>query len=146
MAAPLLLSFPLRVMVAVDQGPAGRALVRRGWRMAAALKGELHVVYVEPTQGHRRTRNLDEERALRKTLQLADELGATVVRLRGKVAEELIAYVEAHGMTQVVIGHPTHGRWEELLRGSVTSQLLRSLKGVDIHVVAAPGETSAQGK
>ena len=107
--------------------------------MAADLKGDLHVVYVEPSQGHRRTQSLDEERELRKALQLADELGATVVRLRGRVADELIAYAMANNVTHVVIGHPTHGRWEEFLRGSVTSQILRSLKGIDIHVIAAPG-------
>src|SRR5579872_3513310 len=33
-----------RVVVAVDHRPTGKALVRRGWRIAAALKGELIVV------------------------------------------------------------------------------------------------------
>jgi K+-sensing histidine kinase KdpD len=42
-------------------------------------------VYVEPTQGERGPQTVEEERQLRKNLQLGDELGATVVRLRGKV-------------------------------------------------------------
>ena len=74
-----------RIMVAVDHRPVGKALIRRGWRMAAALKGELVVVYVEPTSGRRRAQTTEDDRQLRANLQLADELGATVVRLRGNV-------------------------------------------------------------
>ena len=125
-----------RVMVAVDHRPIGKTLIRRGWRMAAALKAALTVVYVEPTQGGRGPRTVEEERQLRKNLQLADELGATVVRLRGKVADELAAYAQAHNVATVVIGHPTHSRWEEFLHGSVTNDLLRKMRGVDVHVIA----------
>jgi two-component system sensor histidine kinase KdpD len=123
-------------MVAVDHRPIGKTLIRRGWRMAAALKASLVVVYVEPTQGGRGPQTVEEERQLRKNLQLADELGATVVRLRGKVADELVAYAQAHNVATVVIGHPTQSRWEEFLHGSVTNDLLRKMRGVDIHVIA----------
>ena len=41
-----------RIMVAVDHRGSGKTLIRRGWRMAAAFKGELVVVYVEPNAGH----------------------------------------------------------------------------------------------
>ncbi len=127
-----------RIMVAVDHRPIGKTLIRRGWRMAAAFKGELVVVHVEPYQGVRQAQTVEDERRLRAALQLADELGAEVVRLRGKVADELIAYARAHSVTHIVIGHPTHNRWEEFLHGSVTNDLLRKLRGVDVHVIANP--------
>jgi two-component system sensor histidine kinase KdpD len=111
-------------------------LIRRGWRMAAALKAALSVVYVEPTQREREPRTVEEERQLRKNLQLADELDATVVRLRGKVADELVAYAQAHNVATVVIGHPSHSRWEEFLHGSVTNDLLRKMRGIGVHVIA----------
>lgn len=125
-----------RVMVAVDHRPIGKVLIRRGWRTAAALKGDLVVVHVDPAEGRRQARTVEEERQLRANLQLADELGATVVRLRGKVSEELIEYARAHHISQLVIGHPTHGRWEEFLHGSVTSEILRKMPGTDVHVIA----------
>jgi two-component system sensor histidine kinase KdpD len=123
------------IMVAVDHRPSGKTLVRRGWRMAAAFKGVLVVVHVEPDQGVRRAQTVEDERRLRTTLQLADELGAQVVHLRGKVAAELMAYARAHNITHIVIGHPTHSRWEEFLHGSVTNDLLRKMRGVDVHVI-----------
>jgi len=128
-----------RIMVAVDHRPGGKTLIRRGWRLAAALKAEIIVVTVEPESSLRQAQTVEDERHLRATLQLADDLGATVVRLRGKVADELVAYARAHNVTQVVIGHPTHGRWYEFLHGSVTRDLLRKLTGIDIHVYADRG-------
>ena len=130
-----------KVMVAVDHRPAGKSLIREGRRMAAALRGDLLVVYVEPTSGRRQAQTVEEERQLRATLQLAHELGAKVVRLRGKVSEELIAYAQANQISQLVIGHPTHGRWQEFLHGSVTNDILRKMNGVDVHVI---GEQSGK--
>ncbi len=128
-----------QVMVAVDYRVSDKAVVRRGWRLAAALKAGLIVVTVEPERGPRAAQTIEQERQLRSTLQLADDLGATVVRLRGRVSDELVAYASAHGVTHVVIGHPTHGLWYEVLHGSVTRDLLRRLPGVDIHVYADRG-------
>lgn len=104
--------------------------------MASALKADFSVVYVEPAEGGRGPRTIEEERQLRKNLQLADDLGATVVRLRGKVADELATHARERGVTQLIIGHPTHGRWHEFLRGSVTNAILRNVPGIDVHVIA----------
>ncbi|HVC79737.1 MAG TPA: universal stress protein, partial [Chloroflexota bacterium] len=125
-----------RILVAVDHRPIGKVLIRRGWRIAAALKADLIVVYVEPERGSRKAQSLEDERRLRANLQLADELGAQVTRLRGKVAEELVAYARANRVTQLVIGQSTRGRWAEKVQGSVTHDLLRLARGIDVLVVA----------
>src|SRR5437016_3567342 len=52
------------------------------------------------------------------------------------MVDELIAYAWAHNVGIVVIGHPTHSRWEEFLHGSVTNDLLRKMPGVDSHIIA----------
>jgi two-component system, OmpR family, sensor histidine kinase KdpD len=133
-----------KVMVAIDHRPAGRSLIREGWRMAAALDAELVVVYVEPSEGRRQAQTIEEERQLRLNLQLADELGARVVRPRGKVSDELINYARTNHVSQLVIGHPSHNRWEELIFGSVTSDILRQMPGMDVHVI--PHRDSLQPK
>jgi two-component system sensor histidine kinase KdpD len=126
-----------RIMVAVDHKPQGKNLIRRGWRMASALKADLLVVHVEAPRGPRAALTVEEERQLRANLQLADELGAQVVRLRGDVATELIAHARTNRVTQLLIGNSTKGRWNELLHGSVTHELLRNLASIDIHVIGA---------
>jgi len=125
-----------RLMVAVDHRPHGKTLIRRGWRVASALKADLVVVYVDPDRGARAAQTVADERQLRANLQLADELGAQVVRLRGKVAEEVVAYARAHKVSQLVIGQSTRGRWAEMVHGSVTHDLLRKALGIDVLVVA----------
>jgi two-component system sensor histidine kinase KdpD len=137
-AAPRVVSD--RILVAVDHRPHGKTLIRRGWRIASALKADLVVVYVEPERGSRAAQSIEDERQLRANLQLADELSAQVVRLRGNAADELVAYARAHKITQLVIGQSRRGRWEEMLHGSVTHDLLRKGQGIDMLVVAEPGQ------
>jgi len=133
-----------RVMVAVDHRPIGKTLIRRGWRMAAALKADLVVVYIEPDQGGRQTQSVEDDRNLRSNLQLAEELGAKVVRLKGDVADEIVHYARSNEVAHLVLGHPSHSRWHDLFRGSVTAKVLRQLKGTDVHLIAedSSGEES----
>ncbi|HWE63311.1 MAG TPA: universal stress protein [Chloroflexota bacterium] len=129
-----------RIMVAVDHRRIGKLLIRRGWRIASALKADLVVVHVDPERGPRAAQTVEDERQLRANLQLADELGAQVVHLRGRVADELVAYARAQEVTQVVIGQSARGRWQEMLQGSVTHDLLRKAQGIDVLVVAEPAQ------
>lgn len=127
-----------KVMVAIDHRPIGKSLIREGRRMAAALRGELIVVHVEPAEGRRQARSLEEERQLRANLQLAHELGARVVWLRGKVAEEIIAYAQGSHVSQIILGHPSHTRLQQFLHGSLTDAILRGVPEIDVHIVPAP--------
>lgn len=126
------------IMVAVDHRPIGKTLIRRGWRLASALKADLLVVYVEPVRGVRAVRSMEDERQLRANLRLADELGARVVRLRGKPPTELVAYARAHHVTHLMIGQSTRGRLDEFLHGSVTHAILRQAQGIDVSIIAEP--------
>jgi two-component system sensor histidine kinase KdpD len=131
-----------RVLVAVDHQSGARGLVRRGWRLASVLKGELVVAYVEPS-GARGTLTIEDERHLRTTLQLADELSARVVRLRGKVAEELDRYANEHAVTHMIIGRGRGSYWHDWLHGSVTHRLLRAGGNYEVHIVPLKSESTA---
>ncbi|MDQ6602042.1 MAG: universal stress protein, partial [Chloroflexota bacterium] len=74
---------------------------------------------------------------LQKALDLAEDLGATVVTLEGRdIAETLATFAREQRVTQLVIGHPQKNRWEELTRGSTVNRILRLCRTVDILVVA----------
>lgn len=132
-----------RILVAVDHRPASQDVIRRGWRLAAGLKGGITAVHVDPTEGRRRLHDARDERQLRENLEFAAGLGARVVTVRGKVADELIKYARETHASHLFIGHPSHGRWEEFLRGSVTRDLLRKMPGIQVHVIAEAGKRDA---
>ncbi|HEV2238728.1 MAG TPA: universal stress protein [Ktedonobacterales bacterium] len=134
-----------RVMVAFDARPHAPELLRHGWRLAHALKAPLLAVTVlPPSTGVRRPRP-GTQRALADHIQLAEDLGAEVIRDTGEnIAAALARIARERHVTQLVIGQPARGRWYELLRGSVVNQLLRQPLGADIHVVTRQHQHRAQ--
>jgi two-component system sensor histidine kinase KdpD len=123
-----------RVLVCVDHQPISRQLVRRAWRMASRLRAELLATYVEPPDRERLPFQV--QKAVEANLRFAEDLGARVVRRKGRdVAAGLAALARDENVAQIVIGRSSHGRWHELLRGSVVNSLLRRVRDVDVHVI-----------
>ena len=122
-----------RVMVCIDHRPVAETLIRHAWRLVRGLKADFLVVTVQTPEGQTAAR----QAALAPVLELAEDLGATVVTLAGRdIAQTLATYAAEQRVTQMVIGHPQKGRWEELLRGSTVNRILRLCRTVDSLVVA----------
>ena len=127
-----------RLLVCVGPNPQGARLIRAGRRMAAGLRCEWRVAYVErPGQAASAT----ERDALVANLQLADSLGAQTVTLAGlDAAKEILAYARDHNVTKIVVGKPTHPRWRDLVVGSVLDELVRGSGDVDVYVITGDTE------
>lgn len=124
-----------RVMACIDHRPLSKAIIRRAWRMAAAAKTELLAVYVEPEGGSPLAPSPAQH--LSENLRLAEDLGATVVRLTSRnVAETLVSYAEQRNVTLLVLGESNKARWQEMLFGSVVYTVIRRSHAVDVYVVA----------
>jgi len=122
-----------RVMVCVDHRAVGERLIRNAWRIVRSMKGEFFVVTVATPEAL----SAEKQAALQRILELAEDLGATVVTLSGRdVAETLATFATEQRITQMVIGHPEKSRWEEFVRGSTVNRMLRLCRNVDIHIVA----------
>jgi two-component system sensor histidine kinase KdpD len=120
-----------RVMVAFDGRAHTKQLLRDGWRLAHGLKAPLLAVTVEDQR-----RSGEEDHALMEMIELATDLGAEVIRVRGRsVAKALAQVARSFHVTQIVIGQPTRTSWQELFQPSVVNRLLREPIGADIHVV-----------
>ena len=122
-----------RIMACITERPATKTVLRRAWRLASALHGELIAVYVD------RGETLDDNARLNLEgyLRLAEDLGARVERKEGRnFAETLAAYARAERATQVVMGHSPRSRWEVLIKGSVINRLVDLLPETDIHIIA----------
>ncbi len=124
-----------RVMVAVGAEPGAKHLIRRAWLVASRLQAELLAVFVEvPGWAHA---SPEEKRQLEENLRLAEDLGAQVLRIKGEsVSRELARVAHEQNVANLFIGHSRHGRFYELLRGTIVSNLLRLVPDIDIHVVA----------
>ena len=122
-----------RVLVLVTPEPRSQRLLRRSWRSAQRLGGELDALWVrKPGQ-----ELSDEERtSLAALRRLAVILGAHFLEEEGELVPAVRKVAAERGSTYVFVGTPDESRRREVLRGSLVSALVRELPGIDIRVVA----------
>jgi two-component system sensor histidine kinase KdpD len=123
-----------RVVVCVSPKEVSLKLVRRGYRLARRMEGDLVCLHVRTPE-----RALDErqEALLEEAFNLARSQGGEVVELHGEsVAEQIIKYVNENKTTMIVMGQSAPSRWEEIVRGSLVTRLMRETRDIDIVVVA----------
>ena len=121
-----------RIGVAVSSNPAAKYLIARAARMAQAMDGELHVVYVDMGQD---TAEKD-QKSLAANLQFAENVGAHIDRMQGKSVAEVVAnFVREKHITQVVFGHSSTTGLKRYLYLSAIHRFLRDAPPVDVHIV-----------
>ena len=129
-----------RVVVWISPSEASSKLVRRGYRLATRMQGDLVCLHVRSPE---HAYDDKQEALLRDICTLARNLGGQVVEVRGdSVAEEIIKYVNENKTTMIVMGQSAPSRWEEIVRGSLVTRLMRETKDIDIVVVADSDDQS----
>jgi two-component system sensor histidine kinase KdpD len=69
--------------------------------------------------------------------KLSQEFNGQFLRVNGtNIAKAIGEVAKQYPITQIAIGESQHSRWKLPLRGSLTQQLVRSLKHVDLHIIA----------
>lgn len=122
-----------RIMVAVDHRPFGKDLIRRGWSLARGLKAPLLVVTVQPPSDQT---TLEQQANLKANLELAEDLGAEIIRLQSeKIAASLATLARERHITQIVIGKSSRPRWRNIFSQSLPGQLA-DLITQDLHIVS----------
>ncbi len=131
-----------RILIAIDSSPQSANLIRAGRRMAASLRAPWIVLTVEDPAGD--LESAERER-LSAHLALAQRLGAETLVVRGEsVPAEILVVARTREITRILVGKPRHGRWRDLLRGSLTDALVRGSAGADVLVTS--GETEDEPK
>jgi two-component system, OmpR family, sensor histidine kinase KdpD len=127
---------PERVMVCMSSSAEAPRVIRAGARIAGRLGAHWYAVYVETPReapGHIKR---DDQEALQRSIALAKELGATIVRVKAdKPADGLIAFAKREGITHVIFGQTARSRWEILLKGSTLNRFLEEVRDAAIQVV-----------
>jgi two-component system sensor histidine kinase KdpD len=132
---------PEKVMVAMASRGSAKHLLRVGSRIAGRLATDWYAVYVEtPKEEPGRINPLDYV-ALTDNIRFAQQLGATVVKLKGsKVADALVEFAKREGITQVIFGQSARSRWDLLLHGSIVDRFLRDVRNANVQIVPVRDE------
>ena len=127
-----------RVLVCASTYPNSLQLLRRGARIASYMNAQFYAVFVnDPDRFLTKAESLHVETCEK----LCQEFNGQFLRVNGNnIAKAISEVAKQYRITQIVIGESQQSRWRLLLRGSLTQQLVRSLKNVDLHIIAT--ETS----
>jgi two-component system sensor histidine kinase KdpD len=127
-----------RLMVCVSSNPNGTdELLRRATRIAGRLNADLYAVHVETPAESVRKISTSDFRALLDNINLAADLGAEVVWLKGTdVLKCLLDFAHEKKITQIIVGRTHYNLWNRLLRTSLTNQLINRASHFDVVVVS----------
>ncbi len=117
-----------RIVLGVPIEAGLEARIRRAAAYASVQDAKFSVVSV-------RTRTLSdkEKEWMGAYASLTHQLGGEFVHLHGRsAAKVLVDYVHESLATEVILGHRRRGRW---VPGDTTSDIIRKLAGVDVHVL-----------
>jgi two-component system, OmpR family, sensor histidine kinase KdpD len=121
-----------KTAVCVSSSPAAQYLIARAGRMAQRIDAELYVLYVDVGADE----DPEDQRSLAQNLRFAENLGAKVIRSKGKqVAKEVARMVRENHITQVVFGRSAQTGWKRYLYLSAIHRFLRDAPPVDVHIV-----------
>jgi len=127
-----------KLMVCLSSNPPhARTLLRRGSRLSGRLNTDWYVVYVETPKEAPLLIDATAQRNLLSNIELAKELGAETVRLRGEdPVETLLEFARSHGVSDVLIGRGPVSFWRQLLRRSFTLRMALRAVGLDLHIIS----------
>ncbi len=123
-----------RLLALITPHPRSQRLVRRAWRSAQRLGGELDLLWVASPRGRRSEEERQQLDAIRR---LASVLGAHLLVEEGDdVVQVVKRVVEERGSTYVLIGTPGPRHGLRRLSEPLPLRLIQALPGVDLRVVA----------
>ena len=121
-----------RIAVCISSSPAAQYLIARAARMAQRVNAELYVIYVDIGVDD----DPQDRRSLDQNFKFAQDVGAEIVRTKGKkVAEEVAKVVREKHITQVVFGRSAQTGWRKYLYLSAIHKFLRDAPPIDVHIV-----------
>ncbi len=123
-----------RVLVCVSTYPNSLQLLRRGGRISNYMNAPFYALFIEnPDRFLTKAESLHVETCQR----LCQEFNGQFLRVQNSnIAKAISDVAQEYRITQIVIGESQKSRWQLLFRGSLTQQLVRSLKHVDLHIIA----------
>jgi len=133
-----------RILVCIGPNSLAERLVRAGKRLAASLRGEWIVVYVETPQLQRLP--AEKRDAVLRVLRMAEQLGAETVTLSTPdMSKALVDFSRERNVTKIVMGKPSRRGWRRWLLGSVVDKIIGEAHNINVYLLGSPqGEDKVQ--
>ncbi|MGD9681754.1 MAG: DUF4118 domain-containing protein [Candidatus Obscuribacterales bacterium] len=129
-----------RILVCISPSPLSTRLVRAARRMAAPLRAQWLVAYVE-TPAHSNLPEVDRNRVM-ETLRLAEQLGGQTLELSGdNISDEVIKCAIHYNVTKIIIGKPRGSGLKDRLLGNVVDDVVRKSGPIDVYVITGDEST-----
>lgn len=123
-----------RVLVCVSTYPNSMQLIRRAARISGYMHAPLYGLFVDDPD---RFLSKQDSLHIETCERLLREFNGEFIRATDhNKAKAIVRVAETHRITQIVIGESQRSRWKLLFKGSLIQQLLRSLKYIDVHIIA----------
>jgi two-component system sensor histidine kinase KdpD len=137
-----------RVMVAMSSNPPyTAALLRKASRIAGRLNSDWYCVYVQTPDERADRIDSTVQRTLVANIQLAQSMGAEVVKLDGDdVADALVRFASKKGVTLLIVGQSRRSRLQHFMKGSLVERLVNNAQGLDVLVVSFDPARPAGGR
>ncbi|QPK64291.1 sensor histidine kinase KdpD [Methylomonas sp. LL1] len=126
-----------RILVCIGPNMLAERLVRAGKRLAASLRSEWVVVYVETPELARMP--AEKRDGVLRILRLAEQLGAGTVTLSAPaMGEAIIRFARERNINKIVVGKPSRRGWRRWLLGSVVDVLISHAHNINIYLLGSP--------
>ena len=127
-----------RVLACISTYPNSMQLLRRGARIAGYMHAQLYVLFVDDPD---RFLTKDESLHIAACERLCQEFSGEFIRVRdNNVIKSIAGTAQKYRITQIVMGESQKSRWKIIWKGSLTQQILRLLKNVDIHIISTTSQ------
>lgn len=125
-----------KLLASVGPSPFSEKVIRSCKRLADLMKAEWHVVFVETVESKLASEVV--QASLRKNLDLAQQLGATVAIIPGEsIAKTILGYAKSQSITQIIIGHSMRPWYRKIFQKSPVDELMQSDVKYDIYVISS---------
>ena len=126
-----------RIMVCLSsRSPRAAAMLRKAARIADRMNAPWYALYVKTPRESMEKIDAATERELGKNLDLARQLGGTVLEGKGKdLVSTIVVFAKEYGITHIMLGRSRQPWYRRALRQSIIDRLQQSADGVDITVL-----------
>jgi two-component system sensor histidine kinase KdpD len=130
-----------RIMVCLSsRSPHAASMLRKAARIADRLGAPWYALYVKTPQESMEKIDAATERELGKNLDLARQLGGTVLEGKGKdLVSTIDLFAKEYGITHIMLGRSHQPWYRRLFKQSVIDRLQQIVDGVDMTVLGFKG-------